>query len=57
LSLAVVTGLVDDVVVERGPHGRRVRMVWPASAPVQATLPGAAEQVAVADGTVAGTTP
>jgi anti-sigma regulatory factor (Ser/Thr protein kinase) len=31
LSLAVVTGLVDDVVVERGPGGNRVRMVWPAS--------------------------
>ena len=29
LGLAVVTGLVDDVVVERGPSGNRVRMVWP----------------------------
>jgi anti-sigma regulatory factor (Ser/Thr protein kinase) len=31
LGLAVVTGLVDDVVVERGPGGTLVRMVWPAS--------------------------
>ena len=29
LSLAVVTGLVDDVVIERTPAGHRVRMVWP----------------------------
>jgi anti-sigma regulatory factor (Ser/Thr protein kinase) len=29
LGLAVVTGLVDDVVVERGPGGNHVRMVWP----------------------------
>jgi anti-sigma regulatory factor (Ser/Thr protein kinase) len=31
LSLAVVTGLVDDVVVERGDGRTRVRMVWPAA--------------------------
>src|SRR3954454_15618771 len=45
LSLAVVPGLVDDVVVERGPHGRRVRMVWPASVALEPAPSGADEQV------------
>jgi anti-sigma regulatory factor (Ser/Thr protein kinase) len=31
LSLAVVTGLVDDVVVERGDVSTRVRMAWSAA--------------------------
>ena len=50
LSLAVVTGLVDDVVVERGAKGRRVRMVWPASRRARPSLSGAAEPAAVAAG-------
>jgi anti-sigma regulatory factor (Ser/Thr protein kinase) len=37
LGLAVVTGLVDDVVVERGPNGNHVRMVWPVVTVVAAT--------------------
>jgi anti-sigma regulatory factor (Ser/Thr protein kinase) len=47
LSLAVVTGLVDDVVVERGPSGHRVRMVWPA--PHRATHEGAHEDLVAPD--------
>jgi len=33
LGLAVLTGLVHDVVVERGEDERRVRMVWPLARP------------------------
>ena len=47
LGLAVVTGLVDDVVVERGPAGNRVRMVWPA--PARSAAHGAKADVPAAD--------
>ena len=57
LSLAVVTGLVDDVVVERGPRGRRVRMVWPASRRSASSPAEAAEQAALAAGPVGTPTP
>jgi anti-sigma regulatory factor (Ser/Thr protein kinase) len=32
VGLAVITGLVDDVVVEREPDGVRLQMTWPTSA-------------------------
>jgi hypothetical protein len=45
VDLAVIGGLVDDVTVEAGPHGCRVRMAWPVAAPGKpavATEPGPA---------------
>jgi anti-sigma regulatory factor (Ser/Thr protein kinase) len=58
LSLAVVTGLVDDVVVERGPGSNRVRMVWPAARrEVLSPDPGGADAFAatpVGDASVVG---
>ena len=45
VDLAVIGALVDDVTVEAGPHGCRVRMAWPVAAtgkPAAATEPGRA---------------
>jgi anti-sigma regulatory factor (Ser/Thr protein kinase) len=39
IDLAVIGGLVDDVVVETGPAGSTVRMAWPAASPTGGAHP------------------
>jgi anti-sigma regulatory factor (Ser/Thr protein kinase) len=56
LSLAVVTGLVDDVVVERGDGYSRVRMAWSAARRPSPEAEASFADVAAGSGAMQGTT-